>query len=126
MSISQGELTVILSSEQQTDLLRRGVSRRSFGRLATLFAAGSALPFSGEFALAQIADNRKLPPGAIKIDNNENPLGPSKEALEAMSSVLPQGGRYMFYLPSELEELLSAKEGLKASARRGESYVQVH
>ncbi len=117
---------MILSSEQQTDLLRRGFSRRSFGRLASIFAAGSALPFAGEFALAQIADNRKLPPGAVKIDNNENPLGPSKEALAAMSAVLPQGGRYMFYLPSELEELLGAQEGVKASGRRGESYVQVH
>ncbi len=111
---------MILSSEQQTDLLRRGFSRRSFGRLATLFAAGSALPFAGEFALAQIADNRKLPPGAVKIDNNENPLGPSKEALEAMSGVLPQGGRYMFYLPGELSELLASQEGIK------QSYVQVH
>jgi histidinol-phosphate aminotransferase len=126
MSISQGDLAVILNSEQQTDLLRRGFSRRSFGRLATFFAAGSALPFAGEFALAQIADNRKLPPGAVKIDNNENPLGPSKDALEAMSAVLPQGGRYMFYLPSELEELLGAQEGIKSSPRRGESYVQVH
>jgi histidinol-phosphate aminotransferase len=117
---------VILSSEQQTDLLRRGFSRRSFGRLATMFAAGSALPFAGEFALAQIADNRKLPPGAVKIDNNENPLGPSKEALEAMSGLLAQGGRYMFYLPGELEELLGSQEGVKASPRRGEGYVQVH
>ena len=111
---------MILSSEQQTDLLRRGFSRRSFGRLATLFAAGSALPFSSEFALAQIADNRKLPPGAVKIDNNENPLGPSKDALEAMSGVLSQGGRYMFYLPGELEELLGSQEGIRSSPRRGE------
>jgi histidinol-phosphate aminotransferase len=62
----------------------------------------------------------------VKIDNNENPLGPSKEALEAMSSLLSQGGRYMFYLPSELEELLGSQEGIKSSPRRGEGYVQVH
>lgn len=117
----------MLSPQQQTDLLRRGFSRRSFGRLATMFAAGSALPFAGEFALAQVAiDSRKLPPGAVKIDNNENPLGPCKEALDAMSTVLPQGGRYMFYLPGELEELLGSQEGLKGGGRRGESYVQVH
>jgi len=117
---------VIFTSEQKADLLNRGFSRRSFGRLATMFAAGSALPFAGEFALAQIADNRKLPPGAVKIDNNENPLGPCRESLEAMGGILPQGGRYMFYLPGELEELLGTQEGLKLASKRGESYVQVH
>ena len=67
--------------------------------MASIVAAGSTLPFH-EFAYAQLAlDNRKLPPGAVKIDSNENPLGPCKEALEAMSTVLPQGGRYMFFLP---------------------------
>ncbi len=111
---------MILSSEQQTDLQRRGFSRRSFGRLATMLAAGSAVPFTGEFALAQIADNRKVPAGAVKIDNNENPLGPCKEALTAMSDVLSQGGRYMYYLPGELQEVLGSQEGLK------QTYVQVH
>ncbi len=117
---------MVLSSEQKNDFLARGFSRRSFGRIATLLAGGAALPFSHEFAFAQVAiDNRKLPPGAVKLDNNENPLGPSKESLEAMTSILPQGGRYMFYLPGELEELVASQEGLKAG-RRGESYVQVH
>src|SRR5580700_5141241 len=65
---------VILSTEQKSDFLHRGFSRRSFGRLATLFAAGSTLPLH-EFAYAQLAiDGRKLPPGAVKIDSNENPL----------------------------------------------------
>src|SRR5581483_2846714 len=119
---------MVLSTEQKNDFLARGFSRRSFGRIATMLAGGAAaLPFTSEFALAQVAiDNRKLPPGAVKLDNNENPLGPCKDALEAMSSVLPQGGRYMFYLPSELEELVASQEGLKGAAKRGESYVQVH
>ncbi len=110
-----------LTTEQQNDFLKRGFSRRSFGRLATLFAAGTSLPFSSEFAFAQVAiDSRKLPPGAVKIDNNENPLGPCKEALEAMREILPDGGRYRFYLPGELQELLGSQEGVK------QSYVQVH
>ncbi|HUA87017.1 MAG TPA: pyridoxal phosphate-dependent aminotransferase [Bryobacteraceae bacterium] len=110
-----------LTTEQQNDFLARGFSRRSFGRLATLFAAGSSLPFCNEFALAQVAiDSRKLPPGAVKIDNNENPLGPCKEALDAMSAILPQGGRYMFYLPGELSEVMAAQEGIS------QKYVQVH
>lgn len=111
---------MILTPDQQSDFLKRGFSRRSFGRLATIFAAGSTLPFSGEFALAQIAESRKLPPGAVKIDNNENPLGPCIEALEAMSPMLAQGGRYLYYLPSELSEVLGSQEGV------GQKYVQVH
>jgi histidinol-phosphate aminotransferase len=111
---------VTLTTDQQNDFLRRGFSRRSFGRLATLFAAGSTLPLH-EFAFGQLAlDNRKLPPGAVKIDSNENPMGPCKEALEAMSAVLPQGGRYMFYLPAELQEILGSQEGVK------QNYVQIH
>src|SRR5277367_2378195 len=85
-----------------------------------MLAAGSAAPFTGEFALAQIADNRKVPAGAVKIDNNENPLGPCKEALTAMSDILSQGGRYLYYLPGELQELLGSQEGLK------QTYVQIH
>jgi histidinol-phosphate/aromatic aminotransferase/cobyric acid decarboxylase-like protein len=112
---------VILTPEQEKDFLNRGFSRRHFGRIATLLAGGAALPFSGEFAMAQVAiDNRKLPPGAVKIDNNENPLGPCKDALTAMSDVLPNGGRYMFYLPGELQEVLGSQEGVK------QNYVQVH
>ena len=110
-----------LTIERQDDLLARGFSRRSFGRIATLLAAGSSLPFFHEFAFAQVAiDSRKLPAGAVKIDNNENPLGPCKEALDAMSAVLPQGGRYMFYLPGELSEVMAAQEGIP------QKNVQVH
>ncbi|HLX44440.1 MAG TPA: pyridoxal phosphate-dependent aminotransferase [Bryobacteraceae bacterium] len=109
-----------LTTEQENNFLHRGFSRRSFGRLATMFAAGSTLPLH-EFAYAQLAlDNRKLPAGAVKIDSNENPMGPCKEALEAMSTVLPSGGRYMFYLPAELQEILGSQEGVK------QNYVQIH
>lgn len=112
---------VTLTTEQKNDFLARGFSRRSFGRLATLFAAGTSLPFAHEFAFAQVAiDSRKLPPGAVKIDNNENPLGPCKEALDAMSAILPHGGRYMFYLPGELSEVMASQEGVS------QKYVQVH
>jgi len=119
--IAKEEIDMTLTTEQQNDFLKRGFSRRNFGRLATLFAAGTSLPFSSEFAFAQVAiDSRKLPPGAVKIDNNENPLGPCKEALEAMREILPDGGRYRFYLPGELSELLGSQEGVK------QNYVQVH
>ena len=50
-----------LATEHKKDFLQRGFSRRSFGRLATLLAAGSSLPFYNEFALAQDIDTRDAP-----------------------------------------------------------------
>lgn len=47
------------------------------------------------------------------INSNENPLGPCPEALEAVHSITPKGGRYLFNLTSDFEELLAEQEGLK-------------
>lgn len=75
---------------------RAGVSRR---RLTQFLAAGAAMPFYNEFAMAQDAERRTMrgramPPDAVRISSNENPLGPCKEGLEAMMKVAPLGGRY--------------------------------
>ncbi len=76
---------------------REGLTRRDLGRLLTLATAGATLPFYNEQALAQdlrsIAD---IPPDAIRINANENPLGPCPEAREAAARVVEQGGRYQF------------------------------
>lgn len=45
-------MSFIFSELQQQNLLSRGFSRRSFGRVAALLAAGSVLPLSGESVLA--------------------------------------------------------------------------
>jgi len=45
----------MLNVEQSKELLDRGFSRRNFGRLATMVAAGSTLPFYNEQALAQLS-----------------------------------------------------------------------
>jgi len=77
--------------------LARGFSRRHLGRISSLLTAGAALPFYNEFALAQFATGRlgvPMPPDAVRISSNENPLGPCKEALEAIAKVAPFGGRY--------------------------------
>jgi histidinol-phosphate aminotransferase len=111
---------VTLTAEQKQEFTERGFSRRSFGRLATLFAAGSTLPFYNEFSLAQELDNRRLPPGAVKIDTNENPLGPCREALEGMFDCVRSGGRYQFHLPVELQNTLAEVCGVKAD------HVQVY
>ncbi len=93
-----------ISPKQRLDFLRRGYSRRHFGRLALLTAAagtGAALPFYNEFALAQrglsslrgLSSIPELPPDAVKINGNENPLGPCPEAVAAASAIIPRCGR---------------------------------
>src|SRR3954463_7597866 len=96
----------------QENLLSRGVSRRSFGKIASLIAAGSALPFGSELAMAQ-ASRVDAPAGAVMINANENPLGPCKEALDALHSIAGQGGRYLFSEGEAVQKLLAQQEGLK-------------
>ena len=67
-------MSAILNSELKADLIRRGFSRRHFGRIATMLTAGAALPFYNEPALAQLSMVRNMPPDAVKINANENPL----------------------------------------------------
>jgi len=86
----------LLGPEQRRKLARRGFSRRDFGRLAALLTAGAALPFYNEATLAQgLSAFPNLPPDAVRINANENPLGPCPEAAEAIHKVVQQGGRYL-------------------------------
>jgi histidinol-phosphate aminotransferase len=105
-------MQTFLSEEQKQDFLRRGFSRRSFGRIAAMITAGASLPFYNEPALAQLSAVKNLPPDVVKIDANENPLGPCPEALEAMHKVIAQGGRYLFDETSKFRETLAEQEGL--------------
>jgi histidinol-phosphate aminotransferase len=111
---------VPLTAIQRRDFMERGFSRRSFTRLATLLTAAPAMPFYNEFSLAQEPDIRALPAGSVKLDANENPLGPCQEAAEAMRDVVSNGGRYMFHLPGEFERLMAETEGLRPG------YVQAY
>jgi histidinol-phosphate/aromatic aminotransferase/cobyric acid decarboxylase-like protein len=95
------------------ELTKRGFSRRSFGRFAALISAGAALPFYNEPALAQLSAVRDMPPDAIKINANENPMGPCPEAAEAMHSLISKGGRYMYEETFGLEKTLADQEGVK-------------
>lgn len=102
-----------LTAVQQKELLKRGFSRRSFGRIATVLAAGSTLPFYNESALAQLSKIDNAPPDAVMINANENPLGPCKEALEAVHKIAANGGRYMYGEADKVQKLLADQEGLK-------------
>jgi histidinol-phosphate aminotransferase len=84
----------------QKELIERGYSRRHIGQIA--LGAAAAIPLFHEFAFAQDAAAprarggraRNLDPDAIYITSNENPMGPTKEGLEAISHVSPLAWRY--------------------------------
>jgi histidinol-phosphate aminotransferase len=106
---------VRLSPKQEQDFLKRGFSRRSFGRMATMIAAGSTLPFYNESALAQLSQVRGAPADAVMINANENPLGPCAEAAEAMRNIIQKGGRYNYGETDDFKSTLAEQEGLKPS-----------
>jgi len=106
----------MLTVEQRKELVARGFSRRNFGRLATMLAAGSTLPFANEAALAQLSMIKGgVPADAVKIDANENPMGPCAEALEAIHKAAANGGRYDYMLTLNMTETLAEQEGVKPS-----------
>ncbi|HYP15446.1 MAG TPA: aminotransferase class I/II-fold pyridoxal phosphate-dependent enzyme, partial [Bryobacteraceae bacterium] len=105
----------MMTTEAKQDLLKRGWTRRNFGRISSLLAAGGAMPFYNEAALAQLSAIGPLPSGAVKINANENPLGPCKEAAEAIHKVVGLGGRYMYEETFTLASILAELEGVKPS-----------
>jgi histidinol-phosphate aminotransferase len=86
-------------------------SRRSF-----LQASSAAVAFHmlSEPLLAQVARGRvAFPEGAVRINANENPLGPCAAAREAVIAITPEGGRYHFNLTEELVRTFADQQGLK-------------
>lgn len=91
-----------LSPKLTESLIERGYSRRAIAKVA--MGAAAAIPLFNEFAVAQqyAAGGRggrgggrgAYDPEAVYITSNENPMGPSKEGLEALSKVAPLGWRY--------------------------------
>jgi histidinol-phosphate aminotransferase len=86
-------------------------SRRSFLEIS---AAALACQFLTEPMLAQVAIERaEYPKGAIRINSNENPLGPCTAAREAVGAALPNSGRYEFHLTEQLVKTFAEQQGLK-------------
>lgn len=90
-----------------------GLSRRSFFRFAAGASALATLPILTEARLA-MAERPKFadPNVGIHIDANENPLGPSESARQAIANIIPKGGRYEFNMQEELAETFAKIEGL--------------
>jgi histidinol-phosphate/aromatic aminotransferase/cobyric acid decarboxylase-like protein len=62
--------------------------------------------------LSQVAGG--VPDDAVKIDANENPLGPCPEAIEAVRAMALRGGRYLYSQADTLAETLAQVEGLQS------------
>jgi hypothetical protein len=115
--------TIILSSrssyqgalpmQPSVDSACSGFSRRSFLRFAASASALASMPILTEARLAW-AERPKFadPNKGIHIDANENPLGPSEGARQAIADIIPKGGRYEFLMQEELAEIFAKIEGL--------------
>lgn len=88
-------------------------SRRSFLHLSAAATAAAAFRVVTEPMLAHAAAHPVSAAGAIRINANENPLGPCAAARDAISAVIPQGGRYQFDQTETLAATFARMEGLK-------------
>jgi histidinol-phosphate aminotransferase len=77
-----------------------------------LLAAGASLPFYNETTLAQLSKIGPLPADAVKINANENPIGPCPEAIKAISDIVAKGGRYLYEETDTFAQTLADQEGL--------------
>ena len=90
-----------------------GFSRRSFFRFAAGASALATMPILTESRLAMAARPHFADPNrGIHIDANENPMGPSDAARQAIIDIVPRGGRYLFPLETEPAEIFAKQEGL--------------
>ena len=95
------------------------VSRRAFvrtvGRAGALSLGGLALSARGSEAAAGWAARRSEPvpalPTLIRLDSNENPVGPLPEAVEAMKAAMVHAGRYPRFMGPGLVEDLAKLHG---------------
>jgi histidinol-phosphate aminotransferase len=92
---------------------RPQLSRRSFLAASTVATSAAALRIVTEPMLARAAKpKRLLPPGTIKIDANENPLGPCDAARSALTEIIPRGGRYALECTDDLAQMFAEQNAL--------------
>jgi histidinol-phosphate aminotransferase len=94
-------------------------SRRSFLHLsAAATAAATFRGFSEPMLAAAVRRRPAHAADAVLIDTNENPLGPCQAARDAMSAILPQGGRYGDDMTDDLVSTFAQMEGLNPDCVR--------
>ena len=89
------------------------ISRRSFFRFAAGASALAGVPVLTEAHFAQAQRLHFAPSNqGVHIDANENPLGPSEAARQAIAAMIPHGGRYLFDVQQDLVATFAKMEGL--------------
>ena len=102
-----------MHSETTDPIACSSVSRRSFLRIAAATSALASVPILTEAHLAMAQrPHFSDPDKGIHIDANENPLGPSDAAREAIASMIPKGGRYRMNMEMDVAETFAKIEGL--------------
>ena len=97
----------------------RSDSRRSFLKWSVAAAAASTFRIMNEplLAAAGIVPTARaeehFPPGSVVINANENPLGPCDLARKAVADIIPDGGRYCWWLKEELTKSFAESVGVK-------------
>ncbi len=86
-------------------------TRRSFLHASTAVSAALALGIVTEPMLAY-AQERPLAAGGVRINANENPLGPCAAARDAIAAIIPETGRYRFDAAQEFVHLYSQSVGV--------------
>jgi histidinol-phosphate aminotransferase len=89
-------------------------SRRSFLQVSTAASAAVALRIMTEPMLACAQELPYAPVGGVRINANENPLGPCAAARSAVAAIMPEAGRYRFRLTEEFVSLFAQSVGVKA------------
>src|ERR1035437_1505425 len=89
-------------------------SRRSFLQVSTAASAALALRVVTEPMLAYAQELPYAPVGGVRINANENPLGPCAAARSAVAAIMPEAGRYRFRLTEEFVNLYAQSIGVKA------------
>jgi histidinol-phosphate aminotransferase len=87
-------------------------SRRSFLQISAAAATAMGLRIVCEPMLAR-AEIHAFPKDAVVIDANENPLGPSTAARDALAAVASQGGRYSQWLTDDFVKTFATQQGIK-------------
>ena len=89
------------------------LGRRSF-LMTAAFAAAAPIVSEATLAQARLSNIGVPPADAVLINANENPLGPSKAACEAIANIASQGGRYdRFDSQDKLIATFAEQHGLK-------------
>jgi histidinol-phosphate aminotransferase len=100
------------------------LTRRRFLKGTVLGGVGVSLLGSTPMVFARALLTGKTPaeirgagvePGIVRLAQNENPLGPSPKAIEAVQAFLPRMNRYMNNFPFEFVHRLNAMVGSDVS-----------